>query len=171
MKDRVREAVFNLVGPAIKGMLAIDLFSGTGAMALEAISRGAADAIAVDRHFPSVKGIEENAKALGVEAQVRAVAANVFTWMSRQQLDPERPVVVFVCPPYEFFVSATADLMTLVEDLLQRSPAGSLVVLESDERFDTQQLVDYERWDIRVYPPAVISITQVDPLVDSVNRE
>ena len=58
MKHRVREAMFNLVGPAVGGMHAVDLFAGTGALALEAISRGAAEATMVERHFPTVRCIE-----------------------------------------------------------------------------------------------------------------
>ena len=51
MKDRVREAVFNLVGDAVKSTTAIDLFAGTGAIALEAVSRGANFAVAIEKHF------------------------------------------------------------------------------------------------------------------------
>src|SRR6185369_13778531 len=53
MKDRVREAVFNLLGPGVKGSHAIDLFAGTGALGLEAISRGAAQATLIERHLPT----------------------------------------------------------------------------------------------------------------------
>src|SRR5271165_4697735 len=53
MKDRVREALFNLLGTAVEGKLAIDLFAGTGALALEAISREATRAIFIERHQPT----------------------------------------------------------------------------------------------------------------------
>src|SRR5438105_2010542 len=53
MKDRVREAVFNLLGPSVTGSHAIDLFAGTGALGLEALSRGAARATFIERHFPT----------------------------------------------------------------------------------------------------------------------
>src|SRR5437868_14777408 len=58
MKDRVREAVFNLLGPQIAGSHAIDLFAGTGALGLEAISRGASKATFIERHLPTAKLIE-----------------------------------------------------------------------------------------------------------------
>src|SRR6186713_2214397 len=61
MKDRVREAVFNLLGPQIKGTHAIDLFAGTGALGLEAVSRGASRATLIERHLPTAKLIEQNA--------------------------------------------------------------------------------------------------------------
>src|SRR5262249_42961688 len=55
MKDRVREALFNLIGPNVRGMHAIDLFAGTGALGLEAISRGAAGATFIERHYPTAE--------------------------------------------------------------------------------------------------------------------
>src|SRR5688572_16458652 len=61
MKDRVREAVFNLLGTTVEGCYVIDLFAGTGALGLEAISRGATGATFIERHFPTAKVIEENA--------------------------------------------------------------------------------------------------------------
>ena len=66
MKDRVREAVFNLIGPAVRGTHAIDLFAGTGALGLEALSRGAASALFVERHFPTADVIRQNVETLGV---------------------------------------------------------------------------------------------------------
>src|SRR6478735_6302833 len=60
MKDRVREAVFNLLGYSVEGTHVIDLFAGTGAMAIEAISRGATKAICIERHYPTAKLIEKS---------------------------------------------------------------------------------------------------------------
>ena len=55
MKDRVREALFNLLGRAVEGKTAIDLFAGTGALAFEALSRGAARAVAIELHRPTAR--------------------------------------------------------------------------------------------------------------------
>src|SRR5688572_20874387 len=80
MKDRVREAVFNLVGPRVVGKLAIDLFAGTGALGLEALSRGAAKAIFLERHFPTAGIIRRNAATLGVADQCSVLPADTFIW-------------------------------------------------------------------------------------------
>jgi 16S rRNA (guanine966-N2)-methyltransferase len=69
MKDRVREALFNLLGPAVSGKVAIDLFAGTGALALEALSRRAARAVAIELHRPTARLIAENAATLGIEVR------------------------------------------------------------------------------------------------------
>ncbi|OYV90832.1 MAG: hypothetical protein B7Z73_05850 [Planctomycetia bacterium 21-64-5] len=65
MKDRVREAVFNLLGD-VSGSTAIDLFAGTGALGFEALSRGAKAAVFFEQHFPTADVIRRNAALLGV---------------------------------------------------------------------------------------------------------
>src|SRR5262245_27839595 len=67
MKDRVREALFNRLSTSVRNKHAIDLFAGTGALGLEAMSRGASGATLVDRHFPTAELIRQNAASLGIE--------------------------------------------------------------------------------------------------------
>jgi len=158
MKERVREAVFNLVGPAVKGKLVIDLFSGTGAMGLEALSRGAGRAMLVERRFPAVRMIEQNVEQLGLQEQAIVVPGDAFVWGKRWDPDRPDPWLVFCCPPYEFFIARAGDMLSLCQEMIERAPLGSLVVVESDARFDTQQLPRADQWDVRQYPPAVVSI-------------
>jgi len=70
--DRVREAVFSIVGP-VEGLDVLDLFAGSGALGLEALSRGAASAVLVDRSPAAAACIRANAEALGLEGRVRVV--------------------------------------------------------------------------------------------------
>jgi 16S rRNA (guanine966-N2)-methyltransferase len=84
MKDRLREAIFNLIGPAIQGKHALDLFAGTGALALEALSRGAERATLIEQHHPTADVIRQNAAVLGVEPQTEIVAGDVFVWFQRR---------------------------------------------------------------------------------------
>ena len=64
MKNRVREAMFNLVGPWVKGTYTIDLFAGTGAVGLESVSRGSVGATLVEKHFPTARIFQENVRSL-----------------------------------------------------------------------------------------------------------
>jgi 16S rRNA (guanine966-N2)-methyltransferase len=80
MKDRLREAIFNLIGPAIRGKHAIDLFAGTGALALEAISRGADRATLIEQHNPTADIIRRNIAELGLEERAEVVVGNTFIW-------------------------------------------------------------------------------------------
>jgi 16S rRNA (guanine966-N2)-methyltransferase len=158
MKDRVREAVFNLVGPMVKGAHAIDLFAGTGALGFEAISRGAEKATFVEQHFPTAGVIRQNAALLDVSDRTLVYPGNTFIWVKQHPPAPDMPWLVFCSPPYAFYTQRQADMLALVSDLLDRAPTGSTFVVESDEQFDQALLPDASAWDVRVYPPAVVAI-------------
>jgi len=157
MKDRVREAVFNLLGPAVREHEVIDLFGGTGAMAFEALSRGASSAIIIERRFPSARVIRDNAAVLGLAGQVAVRAGDAF--VLHQQLFPtQQPWLVFCCPPYALYASKTEEIVQMITRLRDRALAGSLLVVECDERFATKRLPVAGSWDVRSYPPAIIAV-------------
>lgn len=158
MKDRTREAIFNLLGPAVKGTQVWDLFGGTGAMALEAISRGAVAATVIERRFPAARTISANVSHLGLSDCVTVVTADAFTWWPTSAPSCERPWVTFCCPPYALYAEREADLLTLVQNVIDQAPAGSLTVLEFDKQFDATKLPRAEAWDLRRYPPATVAI-------------
>jgi 16S rRNA (guanine966-N2)-methyltransferase len=162
MKDYTREALFNLVGGWIPGKACFDLFAGTGAVGIEAISRGASQAILVERHFPTVKLIKENVASIDPEMKVQIEGADSFYWV-RQFLNqpehwPDVPWVVFFCPPYAFFTERLEDLVEMITGMFQAAPPQSILVVESDEQFDLKRLPQEELWESRVYTPAVISV-------------
>jgi 16S rRNA (guanine966-N2)-methyltransferase len=158
MKHRVREATFNLVGPAVRGMHAIDLFAGTGALALEAISRGAARATLVEHHFPTARCIEQNISSLAVEAETAVIAADTFIWARQQPELGSDPWLVLCSPPYRFYQERFDDMLELIQTFFDRSPRESILVVESDDRLDVRLLPEYESWDVRDYPPARIAL-------------
>ena len=65
--DRLREALFNVLAPRIEGVVFADLYAGTGAVGIEALSRGAAKAIFVEQKHAAVRAIRENLRSLGIE--------------------------------------------------------------------------------------------------------
>lgn len=160
MKDRVRETLFDLLGPAVRGGVAIDLFAGSGALAFEALSRGAARAVLVERHFPTADRLREAARELGVEDRAEVRAGDALVWSRRLPADLPRggPWLVFVSPPWAMFAERPADLVALVAGLLGEAPAGSTIVVESDDRFDPAALPEAGRWRSRAVPPAVLHI-------------
>ncbi|NLF08930.1 MAG: hypothetical protein GX594_13260, partial [Pirellulaceae bacterium] len=174
MKDRLREAIFNLVGPSINGKHVLDLFAGTGALALEALGRGAARATLIEIHFPTATIIRQNAALLGVEGQTQVVAADTFIWCEQHLINPlaakpstpkeqsrpgpGTPWAVFCSPPYEFYASRREDMLGLIGGLIGAAPAESLVVVEADARFDFALLPQAEGWRVRSYPPAQVGI-------------
>lgn len=166
MKDNIREALFNLVGGWVPGKVVFDLFAGTGAIAIEALSRGAAKAIMVERHFPTVRIISENVRNLDPELDVDVNASDTFFWARQFVKDvakhPADPWIVFCCPPYDFYVSRTEEVLTLINSLIAIAPEGSIFVVESDERFDTQLLPEFKDWMVRQYSPAVVSVLKME---------
>ena len=158
MKDRVREAVFNLVGPSVRGTHAVDLFAGTGALALESLSRGAARATLIEQHLPTVRIIQQNIATLGVEERCDVVTGNVFSWMRREPCLGEEPWTVFSSPPYDFYVDREEDMIGLIERMIDAAPAASIFVVESDERFDFASLPEPDAWKCRAYAPAFVGV-------------
>ncbi len=160
MKDRVREAVFNLVGPGIQGSHAIDLFAGTGALALESISRGAVRATAIERHFPTANLIRENARQLQVADRTDVFAGDTFIWARRLPDLGSEPLVVFCCPPYALYQERAADMRQLIESMLESLQPGGCLIVEADARLDFATLPQAEAWDVRSYPPAIVGRLQ-----------
>jgi len=93
--DRVREAVFNLVAPWVEGAQVLDLFAGSGAMGLEALSRGAARAVFVEGDPAACRTIEQNLDKLGLRGEVRCGDVLPAIANERRRYD-----LVFCDPPY-----------------------------------------------------------------------
>ncbi len=161
MKDRVREAVFNLVGVDVKGKHALDLFAGTGALGFEALSRGAARATFLERHFPTADLVRQTALELGVAAQCQVIAANTLIWVQRDLTPGPLPWVAFVSPPWSLFHEQAESMIELVATLCERSPAGSVIVVEADREFDMARLPRAAEWDVREYFPAVVGVLRL----------
>ena len=173
MKDRVREAVFNLVAVQVVGSHVIDLFAGTGAMAIEALSRGAVRATLFERHFPTAKQIQVALKRLQLDAVSHVLAGDAFFWGNRL-VEPNSaqegeglpngtiPWLVFCCPPYQLYVDRREDLKAMIASIVEHAPSGSKIVVESDEHFDPAELCRPDEWLTRTYLPATISILRVE---------
>ncbi len=157
MKDRVREALFNLVGPDVRTMHAIDLFAGTGALGLEAVSRGARGATLIERHFPTAELIRRNVETLGAADRCQVVAADAFTWLRRNTPGPSGPWLVLCSPPFELYESNRDAMSALIAEFLE-APTGSMLVVESPETLDLATLPAAEQWQTRHYSPVNLSI-------------
>jgi 16S rRNA (guanine966-N2)-methyltransferase len=96
--DRVKAAIFSSLGEAIIGARVLDLFAGSGALGIEALSRGAASAIFVEDDRQSAEMIEQNLAKTGLKGRVRH--QDVFDFL-RQASDAEKFQIIFADPPYE----------------------------------------------------------------------
>ena len=176
MKNRVREAMFNLVGSLVKGTFTLDLFAGTGAVALESISRGSVGALCIEKHFPTVRLINDNIRNLGVEGIATVTGGDAFHWVEHRMLEEFSPPEntcwsIFLCPPYTFFVDRKQEMLDMIQTIFDRSPEGSHIILECDEHFDPQELPAPELWDVRSYPPAVIALRRGKTLTTTIDNQ
>lgn len=97
MSEKIRGAIFNMLGD-INGLTVLDAFGGSGALGLEAVSRGAASATIIEQNTKAYDCIQENINTLGLHEQVYATRANINTWLDNKKntyFD-----IVFCDPPY-----------------------------------------------------------------------
>ncbi len=152
--DRVREALFSILGGRTAGARVLDLFAGSGALGIEALSRGAAEATFVDSAAPAIRAVKANLEAVGAEAEVRRAEARRFladASGAARQYD-----LVFLDPPYRLAREMGGALTTALPSVLAPE---ALVVAESDRRGPLGldlPLVDERRYGdtlIRIYGP------------------
>jgi 16S rRNA (guanine966-N2)-methyltransferase len=127
--DRVREAVFSMLG-AVEGLRVLDLFAGSGALGIEALSRGASAAVFVERDPRAVAAIRRNLEAIGAEAPVHRREAVAFL-ASRPAREAAPFDLVFVDPPYSSADRLAAPLSARLPTLLSDT---ARIVTESDKR-------------------------------------
>jgi 16S rRNA (guanine966-N2)-methyltransferase len=123
--DRVREALFSMLGD-VEGARVLDLYAGSGALGIEALSRGADSAVFVERDAPAVAAIERNLAAVGVEAKVLRQDVMRFLAGADGPFD-----LVFCDPPYD---SASRLAGPLAERLPALIAEDARIVTESDKR-------------------------------------
>jgi 16S rRNA (guanine966-N2)-methyltransferase len=146
---KVREAVFNILGPAVVGVRVLDLFAGTGALGIEAMSRGAIAGVFVEDHPEAVKALRRNLEDLGLQGQTRVWPLPVTTALKKLAAQGDRFALAFLDPPYggdkaQAALDALASL-----DLL--STGASVVVEHSRRETLTEESGHLRRMEVRRY--------------------
>jgi 16S rRNA (guanine966-N2)-methyltransferase len=136
--DRVREALFSMLGP-LDGARVLDLYAGSGALAIEALSRGAASAVLVDRDPRAVAVIWANLRSLGLgEPEARVQSGPARAALRNASARGDTYDLVFVDPPYRSAPELGRELSAALAPLLA---AGGRVVTESDRRAPMELLL------------------------------
>ena len=164
--DRVKETLFAILEPHIRDRPFLDLYAGSGAAGIEALSRGASAAVFVDRDRKAVAAIERNLEATGLAgASARVHAASASAWLERavRAGDPPRFRVAFMDPPYEHHEELAralervagagpdtvvdSDGVVVAKHFWKASPPGRIGLLGSvrEQRFGETMLTFY-RW-------------------------
>jgi 16S rRNA (guanine966-N2)-methyltransferase len=138
--DRLRETLFNVLGASVEDSLFVDLFAGTGAIGIEAISRGAREAIFIESHTAGARLVRQNLESLGIRAGVEVIEADAVRGLEKLAARHLAADFIFLDPPYE-----NEDDYVRVLEFLDAShlvaPRGMVIVehrssMELPERFD-----------------------------------
>jgi len=136
--DRLRETLFNVLtggkAAALEGTVWLDLFAGTGAVGIEALSRGAQQVFFVETSVPAIKVIEQNLQSLKVTEGYRILCDDLAGVLWRLQREHVTADIVFLDPPYEMKQAYELTLMALADSALVW--AMSLVIAEHEKKFD-----------------------------------
>jgi 16S rRNA (guanine966-N2)-methyltransferase len=149
--DRVRESIFNLLYNYMEWEeeAVLDLFAGTGALALEALSRGAQHAVLVELNLKAMEFAKKNIKSIGVEAQTLCIVGNALSYIKR--VNPQSFDLILADPPYD--LPELADLPELLLPLLKEN---GILALEHDERHDFSEHLNC--LDSRKYGRTIVSL-------------
>jgi 16S rRNA (guanine966-N2)-methyltransferase len=142
--DRLRETLFNVLGPGVVGSRFLDVFAGTGAIGIEALSRSAADVTFIEHHAPAAKLIRQNLDSLKITTGYTILAADALTALQRlaARLTPSTPPFdfVFVDPPYASHVDYARTLEFLATSNFLA--ADALVIFEHHHKFQLPEQFD-----------------------------
>lgn len=132
----VREAIFNMVAAVVPDAVVLDLFAGSGALGIEALSRGAARATFVDRSEEAVVAIKRNLEAAGFSDRGRVSRADAARWLTSHAGEVAEATLALLDPPYADTAALAAALRALDAGL----PAEATVVVEHDSRHRLPEL-------------------------------
>ena len=146
--DRLRETLFDILGATVEGSVFVDVYAGTGAVGIEALSRGAREVIFIENHPAAVTLIRSNLRALGITAGAEILVADAVRGMARLAIRPFGTPIhadfIFLDPPY-----ARTEEYERALDFLDRSSLltrGGQVVVEHPKRMALpQRLAQLER--------------------------
>lgn len=160
ISDRVKEALFDILGETVVGANVLDLFAGTGSVGIEALSRGAAQAVFVEKQTQAVATIRTNLQRTGLQANAHIVQADVFRFLAGE---PEPFDLIYVAPPqYQGLWSKT--LLALQAHPGWLSPTGITVVQIFPKEFEPLALTGLQLAEQRRYGSTLLCFYVPAPL-------
>lgn len=159
--DKVKESVFNLIGPYFNEGQVLDLYSGSGSLGIEAVSRGMDRAVLVDAHFKAVQVIHENVKM--TKAEDKFVVWKKKASQALEQLAKKGDMfdLIFLDPPY-----AKQEIESTIEELLKKNLLNNraLIVCETDAKTALPDHFDEkcQLWKVKEYGSTKITVYEVE---------
>jgi 16S rRNA (guanine(966)-N(2))-methyltransferase RsmD len=134
--DRLRETLFNVLAPRIENAVFIDLYAGSGAVGIEALSRGAREAVFVENAEPALKAIRANLAALGIRGGYALEPRSVAAALKRLASSGRAADIVFLDPPYESASEYEVGLGLLGGECSQLLASDAVVIAEHGKKHD-----------------------------------
>ena len=165
--DRLRETLFNILGPHVESSRFMDLFAGTGAVGIEAVSRGAEMVVFVEKHVRTSKLIRENLEALAIRGGVRIVALEAISAIAKLEKENSPAFdFIFLDPPYSDHDVYKATLGALENSLLVDE--STAIIVEHQKKFQLPSaLGSLERVRVVSHGDAVLSFFKTTTVVKS----
>jgi 16S rRNA (guanine966-N2)-methyltransferase len=156
--DRAKQSLFDVLSPMLAGATVYDCFCGTGSLGLEALSRGAAQAMFFEMQRSALERLRRNIDALGLGVRARVMAGDIFRMWGAvgEHLPPAD--VVFLDPPYDFLRQRAKDLQTVVATMAQRHLKPGAVMVFRHHSDDALALAPLRPYDRRSYGEMVIEL-------------
>ena len=146
--DKVKEALFNILGGEILDVLMLDLFGGTGAVGIEALSRGAKEVTFLDTSRLAVKTIRENLSTTRFDEKARVHQADAFSWLA-SQTNPHFDLIYVAPPQYKGLWEKAMDLIDQNPELL--SDDGQVIIQINPLEWVDKTFTNLQVFDSRKY--------------------
>lgn len=147
--DLRRDAIFNTLGELIEGETFYDIFSGTGAMGLEALSRGASQALLVEMSKKAQELIKRNIEKVRYQKQAKLFPTNAYRFIESHR--PRDPGIYFLDPPFPEYINHPERFTKYLTMLMERVAEGSIIIIESRWKMNPEVIPDPENWYMRRY--------------------
>lgn len=126
MSDKLKEALFSILGEEVRGSVVLDGFAGTGSLGIEALSRGAERAVFVDDYYPAVKVIRSNLARCGAEAKGRVMGKDFNRAVIQLAKEGEKLDLIFLDPPYKLLEERNPLKVIKKREVLK--PGGKIIL-------------------------------------------
>ncbi len=146
--DRAKEALFNILGPGVEGARMLDLFGGTGAVGIEALSRGAEEVVFVEKSGAVLSVLKRNLRETGLAERAQVVRGDAFKYLAQEDVAPFD--YIFVAPPQ--YQGLWRKALQMIDARPQWLTAeGEIIVQIHPKEFETISLKHLQHFDSRRY--------------------
>lgn len=156
--DKLKETLFNLIGPYFKGGNVLDLYAGSGALGIEAVSRGMDQAVLVDNNYEAIQIINENVTMTKEEMKFEVMNTSADAALNTLAIRHEKFSLIFLDPPYE-----KQEVETDIEKIIEQDLLNDIAVIVCEVARDVElpeAIEELSLWDERVYRTKKLVIYQ-----------